>query len=218
MKNYKEITTIKTIDLDTNEESKNVKERQYTIKFWEELTREEKEEKINEYSEAMYQVYQDDLYENFKCELEDIKYRYRDIDFENVYLDSCSQGAWIDSVKNFKYYRSIEIYGETLEAYDIDLHISKYIQKINEDDICVSDYYVETEKLEKMKNTKKYKKFIEEIITEVNNWINDINEACETLITKEYYCPYNLDDEEDKGFLDWYFEDREFVFEKECDE
>ena len=54
MKNYKEITTIKTIDLDTNEETKNVKERQYTIKFWEELTREEKEEKIQEYRESMY--------------------------------------------------------------------------------------------------------------------------------------------------------------------
>ena len=217
MKNYKEITTIKTIDLDTNEETKNVNERVYSIKFWSELSREEKEEKINEYSEAIYQVYQDDLYENFKCESEDIKYRYRNIDFENVYLDSCSQGAWIDSVKNFRYYKSIEIYGETIEIYDIDLHISKYIKEITEDDIYITDYCIESDTLERIKNTKKYKKFIEETITEVNNWIYEVNEVCGVLIKNEYHCPYDLDDEEDKYFLDWYFEDREFVYEKECD-
>lgn len=214
MERFKEIKTIKTINLDTNEIKEDTKEKNYTIKVWEELTREEKEEKIQDYCESIYNCYQEDLYFNFQARLQDLQFKYENITFDDIYIDSCSQGAWIDSVKNFKYYRSIEIYGETLEAYDIDLHISKYIKEIDESDIFVSDYYVETEKLEKMKNTKKYKTFINEIIKEVNDWIDEVNEACGVLIRNEYYTPYNLDDEEDKNYLDYYFENKEFIFEE----
>lgn len=215
MEKYEEIKTISTKNLNTNEtETKEIK-RKYTIKTWSELTPEEKEKEIERNHESIYSCYQDDLYYMFKDELENIKERYKNIDFETVYIDSNSQGAWIDSVKNFKCYYNIDILGETLEIDEIDLHIRKYIEEITENNIFLYEYYIESEKIEKIKNTKKYKKFINEIIKDVNNWIEEINKECKYLIDNEYRYPYNINDPEDLEFLNNFFENEQFVFEEE---
>jgi len=150
----------------------------------------------------------------FKDELENIKEKYKNIDFETVYIDSNSQGAWIDSIKNFKCYYNIDILGETLEINEIDLHIRKYIEEITENDIFLYEYYIDSEKMEKIKNTKKYQKFINEIIKDVNNWIEEINKECKYLIDNEYRYPYDINDPDDLEFLNNFFENEQFIFEE----
>lgn len=214
MERYKEITTIKTINKETGKEEIKETERNYTIKTWEELTTEEKEQEIDQHKESIYECYQNDLYEEFLITLDDIKERYNNIDFDTVYIDSNSQGAWIDSVKNFKCYYNIDIFGETIEVVDIDLHIRKYIEEITENNINIYDYYLTLEEEKKIKNTKKYKNFINEIIKDVNNWINEINEACAVLIKNEYNYPSLLNDPEEADYLNNYFYDSEFIYEE----
>lgn len=212
MKKYKEIETIKTIDLITGEETTKEKERKYTIKTWDELTTEEKEKEIEKNNEAIYTCYQEDLYEQFKYDIDYIREKYKNISFDDVYLDGCSQGSWIDKIKNFKVYYNIDILGEQIEVNDIDLHIRKYIEEITENDINLYSYYIDDKKLQKIENTKKYKKFIDEIIKEINNFINDINDACKEIIKNEYCYPYNLNDPDDVEYLNNYFYESEFVF------
>ena len=215
MKKYEETKIIVTKNTDTGEtETKEIK-RNYIIKELNELNNEEKEKEIEKNSELIYQDYQDQLYYIFMDELENIKEKYKNIDFETVYLDSNSQGGWIDTVKNFKYYKNIDILGETIEISDIDLHIRKYIEEITEDDIFIYEYYIENDKIEKIKNTKKYQKFINEIIKEVNDWIKEINKACKTLIDNEYRYPWNINDNDDIDFLNNYFAGEEFIFESD---
>lgn len=213
MEKYKEIKTIKIINEETGEETTTETEKKYIIKTWNELTTEEKEKEIERNQESIYMHYQDDLYYQFKEEIEDIKERYNNITFDDVFLDGCSQGSWIDKVKNFKCYYNINILGETLETSDIYLHIRKYIEEITENDIEIYNYYIEDEKLQKIQNTKKYQKFINDIIKEVNNWIDDINRTCKEIIKNEYNYPCNLNDPEDASYLENYFDGIEFTFE-----
>lgn len=214
MEKYKEIKTIKTINKETGKEEITETERNYIIKKWDELTREEKEKEIDNKKEAIYQYFQDDLYYIFKDTLEIIKEKYNNIDFDTVYIDSNSQGAWIDSIKNFKCYYTIDIFGETIEIEDVNLHIRKYIDKIDQTNIYINDYYIEENLLNKIINTKKYKNFINKIIKDVNNWIDEINTACKEIIKNEYCYPYNLDDPDDVDYLNNYFCDDEFIIEE----
>lgn len=214
MEKYKEIKTIKTINKETGKEEIKETERNYIIKKWDELTREEKEQEIDNKKESIYELYQDDLYQDFLYNLDYIKEKYNNIDFNTVYIDSNSQGAWIDSIKNFKCYYTIDIFGETIEIEDINLHIRKYIDKIDQTNIYINDYYIEENLLNKIIKTKKYKNFINEIIKDVNNWIDEINAACAEIIKNEYCYPYNLDDPDDVDYLNNYFYDDEFIIEE----
>lgn len=214
MEKFKEIET-KTIVKDNMETETETKTKLHIIRKWDELTREEQEEEINRRQEAIYMLYQEDLYNQFKCDLDNLKYDFKNISFDDVYLDSNSQGWWIDSIKNFKYHtEGIEIFGEYLDVYDVDFHIRKYIDEF---EIEIDDYYVDSEKLEKIKNTKKYKNWINNIKTDIQKWVDLVNEFCKDIGDKEYYCPYNLDDEEDKEYLDFYFMDMEFEKIEECE-
>lgn len=180
----------------------------HTIKTWSELTTEEKEKEIESKHESIYELYQEDLYQDFLFELDNIREKYKNIEFENVYIDGNSQGNWIDSVKGFRYCGdSINIYGEWVEIEDIDLHIRKYIDNY---DININDYYIESDLIEKIQNTKKYKKWIEKIEKEIEAWIKDVNEACKYIMDREYHSPYDLENEEDREYLDNYFCQEEF--------
>lgn len=209
METFKEVNTITTID-ENNEVVTKTTTKLHTIRTWSELSREEQEQEIESNSESIYMNYQDDLYNLYDEELERIKDEYKNIDFDYVYLDGNSQGAWIDSVKNFKVYYNIDVFGETLEVDDIDLHIRRYIEEITENNINIYDYYIDSEKLEKIQKSKKYKEWINTIIKEVNSWIDEVNEAAKEVLQKEYCYPYNLDDPEDKEWLDNYFDNEEF--------
>lgn len=153
--------------------------KKYVVKTWDELTEEEKEEQKEKYCEEIYRDWDDLCYENFKNELEEIKERYKNIKFDDIYLDDNSHGWWIDRVKNFNYQTDdIAIYGELISLYDIDLTIHQIINHITEDDVVVEDYYIDDNKLEKIKATKKYKKWVNDIVEDVNKWIDEINEVC----------------------------------------
>lgn len=209
MEKYKEINTITIVNENMKVETRT-KTTLHTIRSWEELTTEEKKKEIEERHESIYELYQENLYNNFLFELEDIKEQFENISFDTIYMDSNSQGWWIDRVVKFKVYYSINIFGETLEVEDINLHIRKYIDNIDENDIYVYDYYIETDKMEKIKNSKKYKNWIDSIIKEVNSFIDKINSACKEVGNGEYHCPYDLEDTEDREFLEVYFENEEF--------
>ena len=223
MKKQKITITTKVEDLTTHEINETQKEHIEIIKTWDELTNEEKEKEIEKNSELIYQYYQDEIFAGYECDLADLKERYKNIDFEDVYLDSNSQGGWIDNVKGFKYYaKPIKIYGEDIEINDIYLHICKYIKKIDINDIDIYDYYIGSEKLEKIQASKKYQKWMQEIIQDVNNWIEEVNDAASFIIKNLYCYPYNLNDSEDVYFLDNFFADCEFTYtediEKGCEE
>lgn len=209
MKQFKEIETRTIVNEDMKVETR-IKTTLHTIRNWDELTTEEKEKEIEKRQEIIYQDYQEEIYNNFLDDLENVKEDFKNITFDTIYFESCSQGGWIDKIKDFKVYYNINILGETLEVSDIDLHIRRLIQNIDANDINVYDYYIESDKLEKIQNTKKYKKWLEDIEKEINSWINRINKLCGFILSREYYCPYSLEDPDDKEFLDRFFEEEEF--------
>lgn len=209
MKQFKEIETTTIVNEDMKVETRT-KTTLHTIRSWDELKEEEQEKEIEKNQEIIYQYYQEEIYDNFLCDLENLKEEYKNINFDTIYFESCSQGGWIDKVKDFRVNYSIDILGETLEVSDIDLHIRRLISNIDENDINIYDYYIDNDKLEKTQNTKKYKKWIESIVKEVNSWINIVNELCDFILSKEYEYPYNMKNEEDKEFLDRFFEEQEF--------
>ena len=155
--------------------------------------------------EGIYEYYQDCNYEDYKCELENLKEDFKDISFEDIYLDSNSQGWWIDRVKDFKlHFDDIEIYNESLYI-DYDMKIR---QDINYIEIYGSSYYgVSDEKWSKIINTKKYQNWIGKVQKRVDEWKNRVNDICYNLGHSEYNFP-SL--EEDSYIFDCYFEDTEF--------
>ena len=127
METYKE--TIKTITERNGETHTNEKEILHKIRQWDELTDDEKREQIKKYSEDIYEMYQNELYEDYKYELENIKTDFKNISFEDIYLDSNSQGGWIDRIVGFKMYDEITIYGETIYINDVYFTIHRYIDE-----------------------------------------------------------------------------------------
>ena len=207
MKQFKKVETTTTINEDMKTET-HTTTTLHTIRSWQELSKEEQEEEIKRQQENIYMLYQEDLYNNFLADLDYLKEQFKNIEFENIYLDSNSQGWWVDSVKDFRYNtQGIEVYGEYIEIDDIDLHIRKYIDSF---DINIYDYGIDSDKLEKIKKTKKYKNWYSNIEKDIQEWVNLANEYCSDIGNKEFYCPYNLDDDEDKEWLDNYFESQEF--------
>ena len=218
MKTYRKIVETTIID-ENNHEEKHLTETLHKVRTWQELTREEQEKEIENNKEGIYELYQNDLYENYKCELDNLRYDFKNIQFEDIYCDSNSQGWWIDSINKPYFHFETSIYGITLNVYDIDISIRKYIQEINENDIDIEylnygNSFITIEEEQRIKNTKKYKDFIKGIVDYVNKWINQVNNICEEMCSKEYYYPYNLDDSEDKDYLDFYFENRDFEEEE----
>jgi hypothetical protein len=89
----------------------------------------------------------------------------------------------------------------------IDFHIRKLIETF---DIDIYDYYIDSDKLEKIKATKKYQKWINDIRNDIEKWVDCVNSLCSDLGDAEYKYPYDMDDEDDKFYLDMYFEDMDF--------
>lgn len=207
MKKYKKIVDTTFINEDgTEEKTRNVS--LHTIKRWDELTREEQDEEIEKNQELIYQEYQDSMYENYKIGLDNLKYEFENISFDDIYMDSNSQGWWIDGIKNFRYNdNGIDVFGEHIDIYDIDFRIRKLIESF---DIDIYDYYIDSDKLDRIKATKKYQKWEENIRKDIEKWVDCVNSLCSDLGRAEYSCPYNMDNVEDKRFFDWYFEDMEF--------
>ena len=203
-------------DLTTGEKTKTTKTKIQTIKSWDELTTEEKEAEIERNSEGIYSAYQDELYYEYQADIDYIREKYKNITFKEIYFDYCSQGSWIDSIKDFKYNAEpIEIFGEYIELYDIDIHIRKYIEPIDADAVEIYTYNIPVEKEERIKATKKYQKWVNSIVADVNQWIEEVNAAAKIVIDGECHCPYNLNDSEDASFFDFYFENEEYIFEEE---
>ena len=211
MRTIKEI--IETTIIENEKETKTKRVVEHIIRSWDELSREEKEKEIEKRHEQIYEWYQEDMYNIYKESLEMLKEDFPHIDFEDIYLDSNSQGWWIDRIKDFKYNTDdIEIYGEKLWVDYVDFRIRKIIEDF---DINIDDYYVSEDKLRKIITTKKYQKWYEDIKKDIQNWIDRLNVICATLGNAEYYYPYNLDNENDKDWLDNYFSDEEFTDTRE---
>lgn len=196
---------VETTIIDDTGEEKTTRKTLHTIKSWQELSREEKEEEIEKHQNGIYEYYQDCNYESYKCELENLREEFRDISFTDIYLDSNSQGWWIDRVKDFKLnFDDIEIYDECLYI-DYDMKIR---QDINYIEVYGSSYYgISDEKWSKIMSTKKYQNWINKAQKRVDEWRDRVNEICYNLAHYEYYFPTL---EEDSYIFDCYFDDMEF--------
>lgn len=196
---------VETTIIDDTGEEKTTRKTLHTIKSWQELSREEKEEEIEKHQDGIYEYYQDCNYESYKCELENLREEFRDISFTDIYLDSNSQGWWIDRVKDFKLnFDDIEIYDESLYI-DYDMKIRQDIDYI---EIYGSSYYgISDEKWSKIMNTKKYQNWVSKAQKRVDEWRDRVNEICYNLANYEYYFPTL---EKDSYIFDCYFDDMEF--------
>lgn len=210
MRKFKEVKTNTIVGEDFTTKT-TTKTLLHTIRDWQELTLEEKQAEIEARAEIIYSDYQEELWDNYEADLEELQEEFKNITFDTIYLDSNSQGGWIDSVKNFKYHcEGIEIYGEWIDLDDIDLHIRRYFEEVGEEDVNINDYYIEVDKIEKIKKTKKYQKWINQIVKDVNNWIDKANEICAIPLKEEYNYPSMLSIEWEKDWLDNYFSDTDF--------
>lgn len=214
MKQFKQIVETTIID-EEGKETKSTNKTLHKIRTWDELTDEEKEKEIESNSEMIYQDYQDQLYEDFKYQLDEIRNEFKDITFDDIYFDSSSHGSWIDGIKGFKLNREIEVYGERLWVDDVDLHFSKYIREDFE--IYVDDYYVESDKLERIESSKKYQDWLSDNKEYVNKWIDRVNEISKYMLDREYSYPYNIDDSEDADWLANWFDGQEFESVEDID-
>lgn len=165
--------------------------KKYVVKSWEELTIEEQKTLIEEKEDLIMENWQYFAFEDFKYGIKEIKEKYKNIKFENVCIEDNSSGdLWVDRVEEFKYCTdSISIYDENISVDDIDLTIRETIEEINANDVIIDDYYIDSNKLERIKNTKKYQKWVEEIVQDVNNWVEEINNLCEDYMKKVYSIP-----------------------------
>lgn len=214
MRKIKEI--IETTTIEDEKIHKNVRVFEHTIRSWEELTREEKEEQIGNHSQAIYEMYQEDMYLFYKDELEILKEDFPHIDFDDIYLDSNSQGWWIDRIKDFRYNTDeIEIYGERLWVDYVDFKIRRTIIDF---EIEVEDFCSSSDKLLKIMETKKYQNWVKKIEEDIQKWVDRVNNICTDMGNAEWNCPYNLDDENDRDYLDNYFSDMEFTDTKALEE
>lgn len=157
----------------------------YIIKEWAELSEAEKEKEIKKYGDIIMEDWYNYISDCYESDIEDIKYRYKEkgIEFDNVYIDSNSQGWWIDKIRNLKVYRSIKIFGEDIEIDDVDIHSRKILEL---DDIYIYDYYIEEAKLKRIENTKKYKDFIASVKKDLEDMLEEINRAAKTYFEDEY--------------------------------
>lgn len=211
MKQFTKIVETKII-YDTGEEENITRKTRHTIKSWQELSREEKEQEIENYRDGIYEYYQECNYEDYKYELENLREEFKDISFTNIYLDSNSQGWWVDKVKDFElHFDDIEIYDESLYI-DYDMKIR---QDINYIEIYGSSYYgISDEKWSKIMSTKKYQNWIGKAQKRVDEWKNRVNEICYNLGHNEYNFP-SLDEE--SYIFECYFENNEFEFVEESE-
>lgn len=204
---------VETTIIDDTGEEKTTRKTRHTLRNWQELSREEKEYQIEKNQEGIFEYYQDCNYEDYKYELENLREDFRDISFEDIYLDSNSQGWWIDRIRDFKlHFDDIEIYDECLYI-DYDMKIRQDIAYI---EIYGSSYYgISDEKWSKITSTKKYQNWIGKVQKRVDEWKNRVNEICYNLGHNEYNFP-SL--EEDSYIFDYYFEDMEFEDVEELSE
>lgn len=180
--------------------------KKYVVKTWDELTKEEKEKEKERYYEEIESDWYDVLYNDFKESLSDIQDRYKNIKFDDIYLDDNSQGWWIDRIKNFNYQvDGLYVYDVYIRLYDIGLTIHKIISHITEDDIIIADYNIDSDELKKIKATKKYQKWVNDIVEDVNKWIDEINEVCINYMNDIYDMP--------DYFIEDYFINNDIEFE-----
>lgn len=214
MRKYVETTTKTVVDLDNKKVTELITDEiYYVVKTWDELTREQKEEQIEKHCESIEENYHEMLQFTYEYDLEDLKNEFKEISFDNIYLDSNSQGAWIDYIKDFRVdFHAIEVYGETVELRDVDYMIRRYIENVEEKDLWFNQSYIDCETWEKIIKTKKFKNWVQDILTVVNKWIDRVNEIVKPMFDGEYYYPSNLDNIDDAYFLDNYFSDTEFTY------
>lgn len=214
MRKIKEIVERTTIE--DEKIHKDVKVFEHTIRSWDELTREEKEEQIGNHSQAIYELYQEDKYDIYKEELEILKDDFPHIKFEDIYLDSNSQGWWIDWIKDFRYeVDDLIVFNERVGISDIDFKIRRLIEDF---DLDIWTYNIDSKTLSKIENTKKYQNWVKKIKEDVQKWVDRVNDICTDMGNAEWNCPYNLDDENDRDYLDNYFSDMEFTDTKALEE
>ena len=64
--------------------------------------------------------------------------------------------------------------------------------------------------MDKIKNTKKYQKWLKKQRTLVSKWIQRVNEITKYMLDREYSYPYNLNDSDDVEWLANWFDGEEF--------
>jgi hypothetical protein len=204
---------IETTIIENEKETKTKRVVEHIIRSWDELSREEKEKQIQAYSECIYREYQEQKYNIFLDEIQMLKEDYPHIHFEDIYLDSNSQGWWIDRIKDFRYeIDDLIVFNERVGINDIDFKIRRLIEGF---DLDIWTYYIDSKTLSKIENTKKYQNWYNNIRKDVENWVNRVNDICSDLGRAEYECPYNLDDDYERDFLDNYFSDMAFTDTRE---
>ena len=214
MRKIKEI--IETTTIEDEKINKNIRVLEHTIRNWEELTREEKEEQIDKHSQTIYEMYQENMYIIYKGELEMLKQDFPHIKFEDIYLDSNSQGWWIDRIKDFRYeVDDLIVFNERVGISDIDFKIRRLIEDF---DLDIWTYYIDSETLSKIEKTKKYQNWVKKIEEDIQKWVDRVNTICTSMGNAEWNCPYNLDNVDDRDYLDNYFSDIEFTDTKALEE
>ena len=82
MEKFKKIETTSVVNENMEIETKT-RITLHTIRNWSELTREEQEEEIKRRQESIYMLYQEDLYNEYLCNLDYLREQFKNITFED---------------------------------------------------------------------------------------------------------------------------------------
>lgn len=175
----------------------------YIVKEWAELSEAEKEKELEKCNEWLSYTWGNIVSENYENDIADIKDRYakKGIHFEDIYLETSYMRYWVDKIKNLSVNRNIKIFGEDIEINDVYVKVGEDVET---DDIEIYEYYIDDAKLERIKATKKYQNFIEEIRKDLQDMLDEIDKAVKTLNYDEYNIP--------QEFIEEYMEDGEYSF------
>jgi hypothetical protein len=208
--------------------------KKYIVKTWDELTEEEKQEKIHSNWEDLYFEWDNGLWDETMNCLNDLLSELKIIDFVGDVLDTFSfddnsQSWWIERIKT----KNINAFCDTFDFNEVDFDFGRRNQSLlkmedientfvgcycyfNQFQTDFESGYYNYSDLEIMSNTKnkngdlEYKEFNHawnEFKKEYNYFVEQFNK----LINAYFDDRYDMDE----YFIDNYFEDMEFEFFKE---
>lgn len=157
----------------------------YTVKNWNELTEEEKEEQKKKNETDFFNWLEEGAHLAYEADIDFLKYQSKYFTFDALWIDDNSQGWWIEGFKNL----TDDFWIDNHHVCCIDYEYSRNRRRI--ENITELEIDGEIKTLEDWKNTRGYKKIARDIEQDWNKLMEGINNALDNYFDNRWN--YNED-------------------------